>query len=248
MNRFLLRAAGFGLAIGLTAASPTPALSEAQTQAVRDLVRQTLIDNPDILIEAMDALKEKHVAEQRAAQQAAILANASELIRADDPFLGAKMAKITGVEFFDYNCGYCRSSLPEIQAALKANPNARIIVKDLPVLGQESVAVSRLALASRAQGRYADYHIALMSAKGRLNEATALAIAKELKLDLKRLKKDATDKTVNETIARNQALAATLGIGGTPSFVIGETLFPGRIDAEALGQALTATKPAQNVK
>lgn len=243
MLRSLFRIAVFGLAISATAAQAAePALSEAQTRAVRELVRQTLIDNPDILVEAMESLKERRIAEQAESQRAAIRASDAELVRADDPFLGAKAAKVSAIEFFDYNCGYCRAALSDVRAALKATPDARIVLKDLPVLGADSVAVSRLALASRTQGRYADFHAALMAAKGRLDEAAALAIAAEIKLDVTRLKTDAASKAVGETIDRNLALAEKLGISGTPSFVVGDALFPGRIDAETLGKALAAAR------
>ncbi len=115
MLRSLFRVAVFGLAIGLfppAAQAAEPALSEAQARAVRELVRQSLIDNPDILVEAMEALKERRVAEQAENQRAALRSSGAELIRADDPFLGAKAAKVSAIEFFDYNCGYCRPPCP----------------------------------------------------------------------------------------------------------------------------------------
>lgn len=249
MNRLLTRAAllaSLCLPV-LPAQAAEPPLTEAQAQAMRALVRQTLIENPEILTEAMQALQTKRAEEARVAQQAAIQNHAADLVHADDPFLGPKTAKIAVVEFFDYNCGYCRAAFPDLQATLKSHPDTRIVVKDLPVLGPDSVAVSRLALASRAQGKYAEYHVALMSSRSRLDEATALAIAKDVKLDVARLKKDAAAKAVDETIDRNQSLAESLGINGTPSFVIGETLFPGKVGADVLDEAIVAArKTAKN--
>jgi protein-disulfide isomerase len=247
MLRSLFRIALFGLALGCAvpaARADETALTEAQARAVRDLVRQTLVDNPEILVEAMEALKERRSAEMAEAQRTAIREHAADLIRADDPFLGAKSAKLSAVEFFDYNCGYCRLSLPDIRAVLADNPDARVVLKDLPVLGEDSVAVSRLALAARAQGRYADFHIALLSHKGRLNEAAALDLAATLKLDTARLKKDAASKAVEEALGRNLALAEVLGISGTPTFIVGNAIFPGRIDPGTLGKALAAVRGA----
>ncbi len=249
MNRLLNRAALLAclcLPI-LPANAAEPPLTEAQAQAMRALVRQTLIENPEILAEAMQALQAKRTEEARLAQAAAIQEHAADLVHADDPFLGPKAAKVAVVEFFDYNCGYCRAAFPDLQATLKAHPDTRIVVKDLPVLGPDSVAVSRLALASRAQGKYAEYHVALMSTRARLDETAALSIAKEIKLDVERLKKDAAGKAVEDTIGRNQALAEELGINGTPSFVIGATLFPGKVGPEVLSQAIAeARKTAKN--
>ena len=248
MNRFFSRAAILGclcLPI-LPAQAAEPPLTEAQANAMRALVRQTLIENPEILTEAMQALQTKRAEEMRVAQQSAIQKHAADLVRADDPFLGPKAAKVAVVEFFDYNCGYCRAAFPDLQATLKSHPDTRIVVKDLPVLGPDSVAVSRLALAARNQGKYAEFHIALMGTHARLDEATALNIAKDLKLDVERLKRDAAGKAVEDTIARNHALAEDLGINGTPSFVVGETLFPGKVGPEVLSQAIAEVKAAKN--
>jgi len=253
MPRSRLRAACLGAVLtalsALPAAAADPALTPAQEQAVRDLVRRTLVENPEILAEAMESLKAKRIAYQHQAQVQAIRTHRADLVsRADDPYLGAKTGAVTVVEFFDYNCGYCRAAYPDILATLKANPDTRVVVKDLPVLGEASLAVSRLALAARAQGRYADFHAALMTVKGRLDEATALKIAQDLKLDVKRLKADAKGKAVEDTITRNHLLAGALDISGTPSFVIGETLIPGRIDAETLGHAIADARAAAKAK
>ncbi len=247
MLRSFLRTVLIGLAIACAPAAAHAtgsALSESQAQAVRDLVRQTLIDNPEILVEALDALKERRAAEQAEAHRAAIRAHAADLIRADDPFLGKASAKITVVEFFDYNCGYCRAALEDIRGVLAANPDTRVVLKDLPVLGDDSAAVSRLALAARAQGRYADFHVALLSFKGRLNQESALSVAAGLKLDVARLKKDAASKTVEDALARNLTLAENMGISGTPSFLFGDALFPGRIDPDTFAKALAAMRGA----
>ncbi len=248
MNRLLNRAVILACLClpGLPAVAEEPPLTEAQAKAMRALVRQTLIENPEILAEAMQALQAKRTEDARLAQAAAIQEHTADLVHADDPFLGPKAAKVSVVEFFDYNCGYCRAAFPDLQATLKAHPDTRIVIKDLPVLGPDSVAVSRLALAARAQGKYTEYHVALMSTRARLDEATALAIAKDLKLDVAKLKADAAGKAVDETLDRNHALAEDLGINGTPSFVVGKTLFPGKVGPEVLSQAIAEVKAAKN--
>lgn len=248
MTRFFSRAAVLACLClpVLPAQAAEPPLTEAQAKAMRALVRQTLIENPEILTEAMQALQAKHAEQARLAQQTAIRDHAADLVHADDPFLGPKAAKVSVVEFFDYNCGYCRAAFPDLQATLKVHPDTRIVIKDLPVLGPDSVAVARLALAARAQGKYAQYHMALMNTRARLDETSALNIAKDLKLDVERLKKDAAGKAVEATINRNLALAQDLGINGTPSFVVGEALFPGKIGPDVLAQAIAEAKAAKN--
>jgi len=232
------------LAGAAIAASPAP-LSPAQKQAVRDLIRETLVSDPEILAEAMDALKAKRTEEMRATQSKAIAEHWADIVRKDDPFLGAaKTPAVTAVEFFDYNCGYCRQVFPEILKALKAHPDVRMIIKDLPVLGPDSEAVTRLALAARAQGRYADYHIALMKSDEHMNEATALKIAESLKLDVKKLKADAAGPAVEETMVRNLSLAPALGIRGTPAFIVGKDLIPGAISGEDMARLFAESKKA----
>lgn len=250
MTRALRRAALIGclcLPFAAPALAEEPPLTEAQAKAMREIVRQTLVENPEILAEAMQALQTKRVEAAQAAQKAAIRENQSKMVHADDPFLGPKSAKVAVVEFFDYNCGYCRAAFPDLRETIKDQPDARLVVKDLPVLGPESVAVSRLALAARKQGKYIEYHTALMTTRARLDEPTALNVAKELKLDVEKLKTDAQSKEVDETIARNHALAESLGINGTPSFVVGDTLIPGRVGPETLVKAIAdARKLAKN--
>lgn len=220
-------------------------LSAEQTAAVKALVRTTLIENPEILSEALEALKEKELSKMQAKQKATIQSSQKALYHADDPYLGAKKPKVYMAEFFDYNCGYCRVVIPDVLKVAKSEKDTRIVIKELPILGQESVDVSKLALASREQGKYNAFHVALMQSKGRLNKANALNIAEDLGLDTEKLQKDAEGKRVEDTLTRNKILAGMLGIRGTPSFIVGSMLIPGKVDADILAQAISKARKEQ---
>jgi len=244
-----MTALGFSLAVSPASASTkTPPLSEAQTEYVRDLIQKTLVEHPEIIMQAMQALKDKQAAAMASAQTKAIHANRDALIHADDPFLGAKKPAIHVVEFFDYNCGYCRAAFPDILKVTKTIKDVQIIIKELPVLGPDSIAVSRLALAAREQGKYNAFHIALMESDSRLTEASALDIAKGLGIDIKRLKVDAKSDKVDTILQRNHLLTRHIGIQGTPAFIIGDTLFPGKIDVHTLTSAIDKERKAKSSK
>jgi len=231
------------LGLALIANAPTSAqaqspLTAEQTKAVQELIEKTLIENPEIIANAMAALKAKQVADMEKAQKAAILANQEILHQSDGFTMGAADPKYYMVEFFDYNCGYCRAAFPDVQHIAQSEKDTQIVIKELPVLGPEIQDVSRLAIASREQGKYVEYHTAMMTSRGRLNETSALNIAKDLGLDTEKLKKDAKSDKVATVIMRNHAIANALGIRGTPAFIIGDTLFPGKVDADTLSGAL----------
>ncbi len=237
-----MTAMALGLCTQITAAHAAAPLTPEQTQAVKTLIRSTLVENPEILEEAMEAVKAKRIADHEAAQKAMIAANTDALLHADDPYFGAEKPKVYVVEFFDYNCGYCRIAFPSIMDVVNSEKDTRIVFKELPVLGPESVKVSRLALASREQGKYSEFHTALMKSDSRLSEDIALDIAKDVGLDTDKLKKDAESEKVQDTLTRNQMLSGMLGIRGTPSFIVGDTLFPGKVTADVLKQAIAEAR------
>ena len=149
---------------------------------------------------------------------------------------------VTIVEFFDYQCPYCKKSFQILQAILKKDPGIRFVYKEFPILGPQSVFASRAAIAARAQGRYAAFHDALMNAKGTLDEATVLQIAAEVGLDTRRLRSDMMAPVVTGVIERNYALARALDINGTPGFVIGDRIIAGAMEIQAIEQAVASAR------
>lgn len=227
------------LALMVVAAAPSraqaPAFDPAQAEAIRELVREYIRNNPEIIVEALQSFEAKQKADQTAAQESAIRRRQNELLRdAQSPTSGPATADVTVVEFFDYRCPYCKQVVGALTQLKRGDARVRVVYKELPILGPDSVVASRAALAAVYQGGYDKMHTALMLRRGTLDDDAVLAVAQEAGLDPMRLKVDMQRPEINAQIDRNRALARDLGIRGTPAFVIGERLVPGAIDLEAM--------------
>ena len=150
------------------------------------------------------------------------------------PIFGNLDGSVTLVEFFDYNCGYCRRAAPEVKAVLEASKDVRIIYREFPILGPGSEVAARASLAARNQGKYQQFHEAMMALNGQAVEASVMKIAGDVGLDLEVLKTDMQSELVNEHIAASLRLAEALGITGTPTFVLGDEIIPGVIERGTL--------------
>ena len=218
-------AVALGASFASAAQAGDDALTPAQEDAVRALARQVILDDPEIIAAALERLRGKRQAEAR---KDAIAAHADQLFSdPKSPVLGNPDGDVTLVEFFDYQCGYCRAVFPVVMEALEEDGEVRLVMKEFPILGPGSGYAARAALAARGQGRYAGFHGALMSLRGPLSEAAVDAAARDAGLDLKRLKVDMAAPAVDEQIAATMALARALTIDGTPAFVIGGALIQG---------------------
>lgn len=219
------------------------ALSPAQQDAVRALVRETLVQNPEILAEAMEALQAKQDAEEAARVRAAIQEHHEELIAADPAdVIGNPDGDVTIVEFSDYQCGYCKRAFPDLLKVVEADGNVRLVIHELPILGSDSVLAARAAEAARAQGKYPELHAALMTMKGGISEAAVMQVAAEVGLDVDQLRVDMVDPALDAVFSRNVQLARALGITGTPAFVIGDELAPGAVPMEQLEALIAAAR------
>ncbi|SOD98063.1 DsbA family protein [Caenispirillum bisanense] len=248
-SRRTLAAAAVALAAAVAAPVPAAhaadALSAAQADQVRDIVRQYLIENPEVLVEAMQALEAKQQAAAEQAQQDALKTHAEQIFRdPGSPVFGNPDGDVTLVEFFDYQCGYCKAVHPSVLKAIGEDKGLRVVMKEFPILGPASVYASRAALASREQGKYEALHNALMSHDGKLDEATVDRIAGKVGLDMEKLKKDMAAPAVDDQIGVTMALARALGIRGTPAFVVGDTLLPGAVPLERLKQEIAKAREA----
>lgn len=222
------------LAIALAGIPMSVVADELDEARIKELVYEAIRENPEIVMEAVSILQRRDEAAQAAAAQA-ILRDQGLLERDPNaPVLGNLEGDVTVVEFFDYNCPYCKRAMPEVQALLAADTGVRLVYREWPILGEGSVYASRAALAARAQGKYEDFHWALMGSRGRVTEPLVLRIAEEVGLDIEQLKQDMEAPEVEEHIASSKRMAQILGISGTPSFVIGDALVPGLIKAARL--------------
>lgn len=236
-----MRSLSAALVAGLLAVSafiqPAAAdpLSPPQKQAVETIVHDYLLAHPEVIVQALKEMQQKQADAQAAAQDRALADHDSALYHdAQSPVKGAAGADVTVVEFFDYQCPYCKAMEPSIDALLKGDPKVRLVLKELPVLGPASITAARAALAAMAQGRYTPFHDALMAIHGRLDDAQIMQTAAAAGLDVKRLKADMGSATVTGEIQRNLALADALGIDGTPALVIGGHLVPGAVELDQL--------------
>lgn len=204
------------------------AFSDAQKKAIGDVVKDYLLKNPEVLIDVQNALEEKLQKEHDAKLSKFMAENAKDIYHApDSPLAGNPKGDITVVEFFDYNCGYCKRGLPEVQKLLESDSKVRFVFKEFPILSKGSEEASKIALAAKLQGKYWEFHKAMLSYKGQANEASALKVAAGLGLDMPKLKKDMAGKEVLNELAEMKTLAKRLGINGTPHFLVGDKAIPG---------------------
>lgn len=209
-------------------------------------LRAYLLANPEVLIESVQGLEDRQAAAEENELSTFIIDNADEIFRSNaSPAGGNTDGDVTIVEFFDYNCPYCRKAAPILDEAAAADRNLRIVFKEWPILGPGSEEAALVALAAQAQGKYEPLHKALMAYSGRVDGAVALEVAEGVGLDMDRLKADIESPEVAAEIERNMTLAGELRITGTPSFVVGQEIVRGLIDLNALQQLIADTRSSQ---
>lgn len=220
------------LVSGATAAEN---MSPAQKKAFEGVIRDYLLKNPEIIAEAIDVLQKRQADAQSNAGKAALQSQSTALFNdPDSPVSGNKNGDVTVVEFFDYRCGVCKRVHPIVASLMKGDGKLRRVYKEWPILGPESVFASRAALASRAQGKYFEFHHAMMAARGRLDKNAVFKIAESVGIDHQRLLRDMDSADITKALRRNYQLAETLKLNGTPSFVIGDQLLKGGRDLETM--------------
>lgn len=208
--------------------TPPVNFTPEQKKELEKIIKNYLINNPEVFLEAQTALEAKLEKEQAEKLKTAIAENARDIYR--DPVAdvaGNPDGDITVVEFFDYNCGYCKRGLHDVIKLVESDPKVRVVFKELPILSKGSEEASRVAIAAGRQGKYWDMHKAMLEAKGVMNEANALAIASKLGLDIEKLKKDMASADVEAEIKKSEALAKKMGVNGTPHFLVGDRSIPG---------------------
>ncbi len=211
-------------------AAPKAGFDEAETRAIEEIVKQYLLDHPEVLLQSLRSLEERERLAQIEAQRAAVLANADSLKRdPGSPVVGNPEGNVTVVEFFDYRCPYCKRVTADLMDTVEKDGSIRLVFKEFPILGPESVVASRAALAAGLQDRYRDFHIALMTMPGDLTEDRILSMAERMGLDVARLQADMQSEAVEEQLRANHGLARQLQINGTPAFVIGDEVVPGAL-------------------
>lgn len=214
-------------------------ISDEQRETIETVVREYLLKNPSIIREVTEAVQQQEAKEKQARASSGLQALKSDIYSdVDSPALGNPKGDVTVVVFFDYNCGYCKSTVPGLRDLLKKDSAVRIIYKEYPILGAQSLIAARAALAANRQGKYAEFHQALMASKA-IDIAVVKATSARLGLNYAKLRQDMDDPQVTESLQRNIRLANSLEISGTPAYIVGGRLIPGAIDATALVQLVS---------
>ena len=204
------------------------AFSPEQRKAIESIIKEYLLANPEVFLEVQTALESRMEEIQAKKIQTAIAAQAQEIYRSPDaPIAGNPQGDITVVEFFDYNCGYCKRAFGDVAKLIDKDPKVRVVLKELPILSKGSEEGARVALAAKMQGKYWEVHRAILESQGQASEASALRIAEKLGLDMARLKKDVTSAEVKKEIEETRQLATKMGIQGTPHFIVGDRIIAG---------------------
>src|SRR5262245_47518396 len=244
----LIAPALLALALGAAPQAATAqGVSDVQRSDIEKIVREYLLKNPEVLEEAMNELSKRQAAADAEKHQASIAKNADAIFNSPRGVtLGNKDGDVTFVEFFDYNCGYCKRAMVDMLELMKADPKLKVVLKEFPVLSQGSVEAAQVAVAVRMQDptgkKYLDFHQKLLTGRGAADKARALAAAKEAGLDMAKLEKDLGSNEVKATLEENLKIAETLGMNGTPSYVIGKQIVIGAVGVEALREKIATAR------
>lgn len=215
------------------------AFTPAQRSSIETIVHDYLLAHPEVLQEAMAELERRQSAAEAEKHKAAVKEHAQTLYSSPRQVtLGNPNGDVTFVEFFDYNCGYCKRAMDDMLALLKNDSQLKVVLKEFPVLGPGSLEAAQVAVAVRMQDKtgkkYLEFHTKLLGGRGQADKARALAVAKDIGLDMGRLERDMASSEVKATLQEDFKLAAALGLNGTPSYVIGSDVVVGAIGLAGL--------------
>ena len=235
----------------LTSSAPRDAHAQAFTRGAarrdRSIIKDYLIKHPEVLEEVMREMEKRQSAAESAKAQKTIRTMRRSLFNSPRQVtLGNPKGDVTMVEFFDYNCGYCKRAMTDMLDLMKADPNLRVVLKEFPVLGEASVQAAQVAIALNMQDKggkkYLDFHQKLLTGRGAIDKNKAMAAAKEVGADMARLEKDMASPEVKATLEETFKLAEPLGLNGTPSYVIGKDVVIGAVGLAELKGKINAAR------
>lgn len=233
-------------ALATTAAiTPAAAFTDEEKKELGTIIREYIITNPEVLEEAITVLEARHN-DAQAAQRGKALESVKELVFESprNVVIGNPKGDVTLVEFFDYNCGYCRKALADLKQLIKDDPNLRVVLREFPVLGQPSVEAAQVGITVRmvAPDKYYDFHQALFAKDGPIDREKALEAAKEVGIDTAELEKNVRSPEPNATLDESMQIASALGLNGTPSYIVGDSVVVGAVGAGKLKEAIAASR------
>lgn len=225
-------------------AQATDTFSAEQKKAIEGIVRDYLLNNPEILLEVSRELEKRQTAMQAAEQKRFILENRKAIFSSPHDFVfGNPNGDITVVEFFDYNCPWCKRALDELIKLTKADPNVKIILKEFPIFGENSLFTAKAAMASMKQGKYLEFHMALMKER-QVTKDNVFKIAEKVGLDVAKLKADMENPDFDAALKTTSEIAQAPGIEGTPGFIVDAKVNVGFVPMEGLVQLVGEARKA----
>lgn len=259
MIRLVPRGALAALILAVAAALAGPALAQdeaaqskpqpgdifdaGETEAIRAMIREYIMEHPEVIIEAVERMRQREQEAADARRQEALKAHQEALKDPGPlPVLGNPDGDVTVVEFFDYRCPYCRSVAPDLMEVVRDDGNVRLVLKEFPILGQASLFAARAAIAAARQDAYPEFHKKLMTEVQEVNQASVLKLAERMGLDTAQLQQDMQSAEVDQELQRTYRLAEALQIGGTPAFVVGDEMAPGAVGPDKLKEMIAKAR------
>jgi protein-disulfide isomerase len=231
--------------LAVPAAASAQSFSPEQRQEVESIIKAYILAHPEVMQDVLATIEKRQQEAEAEKSHKTIVDNKTTIFSSPHQVvLGNPNGSVTMVEFFDYNCTYCKRALTDMLTLLDSNPDLKFVLKEFPVLGEGSVEAARVAVAARMQDptgrKYLEFHQKLLGGRGRADKLRALAVAKEVGFDMARLEQDMNGDEVKATLAEDMKLADALGINGTPSYVVGEELIVGAVGLDELKEKLKA--------
>ena len=243
LGKFVIPAA---LAMGLFASAPAFAAENFTKDDINKMIHDYIMENPQLILEAVNSYQTKEMASK---QEEALQRNHDELFKNEkSPFIGNKTGDVTIVEFFDYNCHYCKDIFFTLRDIAKEDSGVKVIFKDFPILGPTSETSAKWALAAQRQDKYFEFHEKMMAHKGALKNEDIEAAAKDIGMDLGLARSYIDGTEAMMQIERNRTLASQMNFNGTPSFILNDEAFSGVPDKESLKQRIADKRKAAKEK
>jgi protein-disulfide isomerase len=235
------------LALSLPRGATAAEFSPPQRSEIEKILHEYLVSHPEVLQEAMATLEKRQAAAESEKHKTAVKQYAKEIFSSPNQVtIGNPQGNVTFVEFFDYNCGYCKRAMGDMVTLMKEDPKLKVVLKEFPVLGPGSVEAAQVAVAVRMQDptgkKYLQVHEKLLMGRGQANKASAMAVAKSIGLDMVKLEKDIAGPEVKATLQESFKLAEALGMNGTPSYVIGDSVVVGAVGVDALREQINTAR------
>lgn len=237
---------------GANAAEPTPApssaklpFSEDQRAAMEDFVRNFILDNPEVLMESVNRHRQEEEQKKEEGSLKILKDNIGYLDDGTHPEIGNPKGDITVVEFFDYNCGYCKRALATIQKVVENDKNVRVVFLDYPILSPQSTVAAKWAVAANRQGKYWEFHQAILNSTAPKDEENLAKIAKSVGIDVAKAKKDAAGKEVADYLDGVAEFGHKLNVDGTPAFIVGNQILRGFVEYEGFKTIVETERKAK---